>query len=277
MTTTATSVSTLRGNGRTSSTLEVRGLTKRYGRTTAVEQLEFAVPAGCVFGLLGPNGSGKSSTLHVITGLLAPDAGTVRVCGHPHDSGAAKRAFGFVPDDLPLPTSLTGCEVLRLVERLRGDVDSALRDALVDVFDLKPALDRLVAHYSHGMKRKLQVVAALMHRPRLLILDEPFRGLDPEAVVVMREVLASVTRATTTSVIVATHDLAAADRLCDEVLILAAGRVAAQGRPQALRRQYAVGSLEDAFLVATGLLADAARHRRVLAAAYSSDSSRRSS
>src|SRR6266542_2258678 len=221
--------------------LDVERLVKRYRNLTAVAGVSFSVHRGETCGLLGPNGSGKSSTLHAVVGVVPPSDGRVRIAGHPADSPAAKRHLGFVPDDLRLPAGLTGAELLALVERLQPAADRSLMDFLVDLLGLGTALSRLVGEYSHGMQRKLQLVAALLHRPELLVLDEPFLGLDPEAALVLRAVL------------IATHDLLAAERYCDQVVILSEGRVVAEGPPDGLLARYGASSLEGVFLVATGL------------------------
>jgi ABC-2 type transport system ATP-binding protein len=232
--------------------LDVERLVKRYRNLTAVAGVSFSVHPGETCGLLGPNGSGKSSTLHAVVGVVPPSDGRVRIAGHPADSPAAKRHLGFVPDDLRLPAGLTGAELLALVERLQPAADRSLMDFLVDLLGLGPALSRLVGEYSHGMQRKLQLVAALLHRPELLVLDEPFLGLDPEAALVLRTVLARFTQQGG-AVLIATHDLLAAERYCDQVVILSEGRVVAEGPPGGLLARHRASSLEGVFLVATGL------------------------
>ncbi|BEP13399.1 ABC transporter ATP-binding protein [Acidothermaceae bacterium B102] len=232
--------------------LSVTGLVKSYGRFEAVRGVDLCVPAGNVVGLLGPNGSGKSSILHCVTGVLAPTRGRLEIAGHPHSSAAAKRALGFVPDDLALPTNLTGAEFLDLVRRLQPAADLDLLAELVDLLGLGEALGKLVSEYSHGMKRKLQMAAALSHSPALLILDEPFRGLDPEAHVVLRSLLEFFIAAGGAA-LVATHDLASAQGYCDSTFIVSAGDIVASGAPDELVARFGRQSLEEVFLVATGL------------------------
>jgi len=234
--------------------LDVVDLAKRYGQFAAVHGVTFSVPMGSVVGLLGPNGSGKSSVLHSLTGVVSPTSGRVLLCGHPHDSAAAKALLGFVPDDLALPMSLTGHEYLDLVRRLQPAADMTLGAELVELLNLGHALGRLVAEYSHGMKRKIQVIAALMHRPGLLVLDEPFRGLDPEAHLILRRIISSFV-GDGGGVLVATHDLSAAQGYCDSVVVVSDGRVVAQGPPPDLIREWRQESLVGVFLAATGLQA----------------------
>ncbi|WP_432989582.1 ABC transporter ATP-binding protein [Dactylosporangium sp. CA-233914] len=232
--------------------LEVAGLTKRYGRFLAVDDVSLHVAAGSVTGLLGPNGSGKSSILHSVTGVIEPTAGSITIAGHGHQSPEAKRELGFVPDDLALPTSLTGAEFLDLGRRLQREFSTELMADLLDLLDLTSATRKLVAEYSHGMKRKLQVVSALCHGPALLILDEPFRGLDPEAAVVLRALVEAFV-AHAGGVLVATHDLLTAQTFCDQVWIIAGGRLVAGGSPAALMAEFGRSTLEDVFLTATGI------------------------
>jgi len=232
--------------------LTVTNLTKRYGRFVAVDGVSFAVAPGTITGLLGPNGSGKSSILHSLTGVVTPTSGSIAIAGNPHSSTAAKAALGFVPDDLALPLNLTGYEYLDLVRRLQPRSDLELAHELAHLLAIDAALGRLVAEYSHGMKRKIQTIAALLHRPTLLVLDEPFRGLDPEAHMVLRHLIASFVD-DGGGVLVATHDLAAAETYCDTVTIVADGTVVAQGVAAGLLAEYDEPTLEGVFLAATGL------------------------
>lgn len=233
------------------SALEVEDLTKSYGKVAAVNSLSFDVNQGEIFGLLGPNGCGKSTTLHLITGLLPCDFGSVRICGTSITDKRSRQQLGFAPDDLPLPNALTGWEYLALHDRLRGIETSERAQQLAYAWGISDALDRLVSHYSHGMKRKLQLTAALTHLPALLILDEPFRGLDPEAAGLLREMITEYASGGR-SVLMATHDMIRAEKQCDRVLILCDGEIAACGSPGALCESYEVGDLETVFLKATG-------------------------
>lgn len=248
--------------------LEAEGLTKRYGKSTVVDTVSFTIPAGVVAGLLGPNGAGKSTCLHMLTGVVPPDAGRVSIGGIPVSEPSAKLGFGFAPDDLPLPEALTGREYLVFHDRLRGRTDLERALEIVDAFDIVSAVDRQIAEYSHGMKRKIQLAAALMHTPDLLILDEPFRGLDPDATAVLSHLVGSMSRSGC-SVLMATHDLARAETMCDEVVILDRGRVAATGQPQDLVHRFGRGeSLETAFLVMTGRERDASRKKKLISASF---------
>lgn len=234
------------------SVLEVSGLTKRYRNRVALEDASFTVGAGQVHGILGPNGSGKTTCLHLVTGLLAPDAGEVLIAGIPVRDKLSRAQLGMAPDDLPLPASLTGQEYLRFHDRMRRRSDTGVAAELAEALGLDGELDRQITEYSHGMKRKLQVVAAIMHLPDLLVLDEPFRGLDPDAATTLRSLI-TVYTAQGGAVLVATHDMLRAERDCDQVTILHRGVTVGQGAPAALCRDHAVATLEEAFLAATGL------------------------
>ena len=232
--------------------LAVAGLTKDYGTRHGVQDLDFTVRAGEVTGLLGPNGSGKSTTIHCISGFIRPTSGTVKICGLSHDDVEAKDRFGFFPDDLPVPEALTARELLDFHRRLRPLFHDETAAGLADLLGLTPHLEKYVGDYSHGMKRKLQLVLALSHRPDLLILDEPMRGLDPEAGLLMNSLLRTFTREGG-AILIATHDLLAAERFCDSVVILAEGRKVAAGHPGELIRESGAASLEELFVHATGL------------------------
>ena len=232
--------------------LTVRGLTKLYGTRAGIAEASFEVRPGEIVGLLGPNGCGKSTTLHCITDYHSATSGEVSIAGHPHDQPSAKDRLGFLPDDLPLPESLSGRELLMLHAHLRAGLQLDTAYDLLEVFDLMDHLDRYVGDYSHGMKRKLQLVLALAHRPTLLVLDEPLRGLDPEAAILTNTVISSFA-GSDGGVLIATHDLAEAERTCDSVVIVSQGQVVAQGAPADLKREHDAPSLEDVFLTLTGI------------------------
>lgn len=244
--------------------MQARGLSKRYGKRTVVDSVSFVVRAGSVTGLLGPNGAGKSTCLHMLTGAVTPDAGTISIGGIAAADPRAKLLFGFAPDDLPLPEALTGREYLAFHDRVRhrSDLDNGLQ--IMEALDVLSAVDQQILEYSHGMKRKVQLAAALMHSPELLILDEPFRGLDPDAMAVVAHLIQEMARRGR-SVLMATHDLARAEAMCNAVVIIDRGAVAGQGSPAQLAESHGRnGSLEAAFLAMTGREADADRKKRLI-------------
>ncbi|WP_186317552.1 ABC transporter ATP-binding protein [Curtobacterium sp. 9128] len=243
--------------------LRVRQISKRYRKDVALQELDLEIPAGEIHGLLGSNGSGKTTALHMITGILSADSGTVQHMGIPLAETASRLQFGFAPDDLPLPLGLTGSEFLQLHDAFRDRRDFSRAEEYAGVFGVRDALSRPMAAYSHGMKRKLQLVAALMHEPSLLILDEPFRGLDPQTSGVLEDAITFFTAAGG-SVLMATHDLLRAQHHCDSLTILHRGHKVVSGAPKALIHEY--GSLHACFTSSTGTQVEADRRRDTLRA-----------
>ena len=237
--------------------LEIDHLTKKYGTKLAVDDVNFNVAGGEIFGFLGPNGAGKTTTLKVIVGLLQPTAGTVRVNGfdiqkQPLD---AKASSGFVPDEPNLYAKLTGRELLRFVGDLFGidPVQSNRRiDDLLRLFDLTAAGDDTTDSYSHGMRQKTSVAATLMHDPKVLVLDEPTVGLDPKSARLIKDILRQLAERGA-AIILSTHILEIAENMCDRIGIINQGKLVAVGTMEELR---ALGegeeSLEDIFLSLTG-------------------------
>ena len=233
--------------------LTVRRLSKTYDADRGgVRHVDLDVRRGEVVGLLGPNGSGKSTTLHCLTGIIAAHSGSVEFTGIDHSRPEAKDVFGFLPDDLAVPAALRSDELRVMNRRLRPGFDDDLAGILITMVGLDQHSRKYLGDYSHGMKRKLQLCLALAHRPALLILDEPMRGLDPEAAVLVRRLITTFTRQGG-GVLVATHDLDSAESNCARVVILSDGEVVASGSPQALARSAGVASLEEFFVRATGL------------------------
>jgi ABC-2 type transport system ATP-binding protein len=233
--------------------IRVEGLRKRYRDVEAVRGVSLEVGGGEIYGLLGPNGSGKSTTLHALVGIIQPTSGELEVCGHRSETLQAKATFGFVPDDLSMPETLSGEEFLTFIKRLYRVEDRGRMDALIEIFGLREALHRLIEEYSHGMKKKLQITASLLHAPKALILDEPFRGLDPEAVINLKQLL-SIEKRKGVGLFVATHDLLMAQQYCDRIGIISEGRIVAEGSVNELLKRFDAASLEEVFLKASGLL-----------------------
>jgi ABC-2 type transport system ATP-binding protein len=221
---------------------------KRFGETTAVDQLDLTVPQGSWYGLVGPNGAGKTTSLSMAVGLLRPDAGSARVLGvdvwdEPDD---AKALLGVLPAGRSLPARLTGPELLTYLGLLRGlqaEVVQARSDELVRALDLEAARRTLLADCSTGTRRKFGLAAAVLHDPRVLVLDEPFEAVDPVSAASIREILARyVARGGT--VLMSSHVMALVEQTCDHVAVVAAGRVVAAGTLDEVRGAQ---SLEAAF------------------------------
>ena len=238
--------------------IQTRNLVKRYGDKIAVNDVSFDVHGGEVFGFLGPNGAGKTTTIKMIVGLLQPTTGTVRVAGH--DVGAeplaAKAASGYVPDTPNLYAKLSARELLRFVADLYSlDRGHAARriDELLRMFDLAAAADDTIDSYSHGMQQKTSLAAALMHDPRVIVLDEPTVGLDPKSARLIKDILRQMADRGS-AVMLSTHILEIAERMCDRVGIINRGELIAVGTMDELRAidSSAQASLEDIFLSLTG-------------------------
>ena len=237
--------------------IAVSKLTKNYGGFTAVSDLSLRVNPGEIYGFLGPNGAGKTTAIKAITGLLRPTSGEVAVCGHDvvREADLAKRKIGYISDEPHPYDRLTGREFLLTVAALYG-VRGELREARVreglELFDLGPWADELTESYSHGMRQKLMVAAALLHDPEVIVADEPLVGLDPLSARRLKELFRSLV-GRGRAILMATHILDIAEKLCDRVGIIMGGRLLAEGSVQELReRAKSPGhNLEDVFLSLT--------------------------
>jgi ABC-2 type transport system ATP-binding protein len=241
--------------------LRCEGLRKRYGELVAVDDLTFHIAEGETYGLLGPNGAGKTTAISMIVGILARDAGQVTVDGRPHDVHRieAKALIGYVPQELALYPDLTGRENLRFFARLYGLSGRDLKrrtDEVLEVVGLSERGGDKVATYSGGMSRRLHIGVGLLNRPRLLVLDEPTAGVDPQS---RHAILDSVKHLASEglAVLYTTHYMEEAERLCDRVGIIDGGVLRAEGSRRELVRL--VGSDDEVQLIADGDLAAAAR------------------
>jgi ABC-2 type transport system ATP-binding protein len=242
--------------------IELTQLTKRYGRFTAVDGIDLTIPKGELYGLLGPNGAGKTTTMRMIAGILQPTAGTVRIAGVDIQAQPliAKAHLGFIPDRPFVYDKLTGAEFLRFVAGLYGQGGALIErriDELLELFELDAWKDELTEAYSHGMRQKLIISSALVHRPDVIVVDEPMVGLDPKSARLLKDLLREfVSRGGT--VLMSTHTLEIAETMCDRIAIVHGGRIAAEGTMDALRLQTSSGdvSLEELFLKLTGGLSE---------------------
>ena len=237
--------------------IQLVGLTKRYGDFTAVAGIDLTVQRGELFGLLGPNGAGKTTTLRMIAGILQPTAGTVLIGGVSlaRDPVVAKSKLGFIPDRPFIYEKLTGTEFLRFVAGLYGqggpDIDRRGEEFLA-LFDLLDWKNELVESYSHGMRQKLIIASAFVHRPEVIVVDEPMVGLDPKAARLLKDLFRAYVEMGNT-IVMSTHTLEVAETLCDRVAIVQSGRIAAMGTMADLRSSNAAdSSLEEIFLRLTG-------------------------
>ncbi|WP_369852721.1 ABC transporter ATP-binding protein [Cryobacterium sp. Y82] len=233
--------------------IAARGLVKRFGHNVAVSDLDLTVRAGSFYGIVGPNGAGKTTTLSMITGLLRPTAGNITVHGidvwaRPNE---AKRVMGVLPDRLRLFDRLSGGQLLYYAGTLRGLDNDTVRSRSADLaaaFGLEDALNRLVADYSAGMTKKIALACAMIHSPRVLVLDEPFESVDPVSAVNVTEILQKYVAAGGT-VVLSSHGMDLIQRVCDHVAIIVQGRVLAAGTIDEVRGSK---SLEDRFVELAG-------------------------
>lgn len=240
------------------SLIETCDLIKCYGDKVAVNNISFDVYSGEVFGFLGPNGAGKTTTIKMIVGLLQPTSGTIKVAGYNVKTQPmlAKASCGYVPDTPNLYAKLTGHELLRFVGELYNldRVQAAHRiDELLRMFELAGAADDTIDSYSHGMQQKTSLAAALMHDPRVLVLDEPTVGLDPKSARLIKDILRQLADRGA-AVMLSTHILEIAEHMCDRIGIINKGLLIAQGTMDELRMLAKADqtSLEDIFLDLTG-------------------------
>jgi ABC-2 type transport system ATP-binding protein len=226
---------------------------KRFDDTVAVSGIDLEVRAGSFYGIVGPNGAGKTTTLSMVTGLMRPDAGTVLVHGTDvwADPDAAKRQMGVLPDRLRLFDRLTGNQLLFYAGVLRGLDAKMVRERIADLsvaFGLEDALGRLVTDYSAGMTKKIALAAAMIHSPRILVLDEPFESVDPVSATTVIEILERYVAAGGT-VVLSSHSMDLVQRVCDHVAVIVGGQILAKGTMDEVRDGM---TLEERFVDLAG-------------------------
>ncbi len=238
--------------------IKIENLSKRYGKTQAVDYINLEVPSGKVMGFLGPNGAGKTTTIRMLAGLLKPDTGTIILDDHDLsvDPVSAKRITGFVPDRPYLYEKLTGWEFLEFIAGIyhveRTELE-ARGVSYLEMFELLDWKDELIEGYSHGMKQRLIITSALLHRPKIFIIDEPMVGLDPRGVRLVKNLFTDMANEYGMSVFLSTHTLAIAEEICSKVTIIHKGKIIASDTPDNIRNKIAAteGNLEKAFLKLT--------------------------
>ena len=234
--------------------IEFDNVTRRYGSKVAVDGLDLTIPPGELFALLGPNGAGKTTTIKMIVGLMRPSSGAVRVCGHDvaQSTRDAARLLGYVPDVPFLYEKLTGREFLQFIADMFG-IEPRLGErqiaAQIENFRLENFVDDLTESYSHGMKQRLAFAAALVHEPRVLVIDEPMVGLDPRSVRVVKDLLRAQA-ALGLTIFMSTHLLSIAEEIADRVAVLDQGKLQFLGTLDQLRRRLSTehSSLEQLYL-----------------------------
>ncbi len=231
--------------------VDARGLVKTFKGTRAVDALDVSVAAGERVGLLGPNGAGKTTTLLMLLGVVTPDAGSIEVAGEhlPRHRSRAMAKVGFVAGYLPLPENLTvreGLELFAGFASIRNP--KPVVDEAVEAFELSDLVDKRNQELSSGQRTLVSIVKAVLHRPRLLVLDEPTASLDPDIAVRVRQALLDVHQRNGTALLVTSHNMREVEYLCERVILLSRGRIVANGSPKAIAQQFAVDDLEGAFL-----------------------------
>ncbi|MBI4966075.1 MAG: ABC transporter ATP-binding protein [Desulfomonile tiedjei] len=239
--------------------IRIENLSKRFGKVLAVDQINLDVPAGEVMGFIGPNGAGKTTTIRMLAGLMKPDTGTIILDGHDlaKEPQRAKAVTGFVPDRPYLYEKLTGWEFLEFSAGLYKVEPAELQSRgmhYLELFELLDWKDELIEGYSHGMKQRLIIGAALLHKPKIFIIDEPMVGLDPRGVRLVKDLFTQMARDRGMAVFLSTHTLAVAEEICTIVTIIHKGRVIASDTPFNIKSTIArtEGNLEKAFLKLTG-------------------------
>lgn len=240
------------------SAIEIRDLQKTYNGFHAVDGLSITVPQRCFFGFLGPNGAGKTTTIKMLMGLAQPDAGSITVLGLPlpEKSLEVRRQIGLVPDDSLLFDYLTGLEYLEFIGRLYGIARPRAKERggeLLALFELDENKRKLIGEYSKGMRKRIAMAAALIHRPSLFLMDEPFEGVDAVGARLMKDILLEQVRHGAT-VFLTSHVLEVVERLCDRVAIIHRGKIVVEGTMEDLRQQSEGGgsTLEDIFVNTVG-------------------------
>ncbi len=239
--------------------IRVENLSKTFAKTVAVDHIDLHVPPGEIMGFLGPNGAGKTTTIRMLAGLMKPDSGTIILDGKDLaiEPERAKAVTGFVPDRPYLYEKLTGWEFLEFISgiyRVPSEVLNRLGMYFLEIFELVDWKDELIEGYSHGMKQRLIISSALLHQPKIFIIDEPMVGLDPRGVRLVKDLFTEMAKTRGMAVLLSTHTLAVAEEICTFITIIHKGKKIASDTPSNIKNSIArtSGNLEKAFLKLTG-------------------------
>ena len=239
--------------------IRVENLSKKFAKTVAVDHIDLHVPPGEIMGFLGPNGAGKTTTIRMLAGLMKPDSGTIMLDGKDlaAEPELAKAVTGFVPDRPYLYEKLTGWEFLEFIAgiyRVPSEVLKRLGMYFLEIFELIDWKDELIEGYSHGMKQRLIISSALLHQPKIFIIDEPMVGLDPRGVRLVKDLFTEMAETRGMAVLLSTHTLAVAEEICTFITIIHKGKKIASDTPANIKNSIArtSGNLEKAFLKLTG-------------------------
>jgi ABC-2 type transport system ATP-binding protein len=244
--------------------LTIHQLSKQYkNNIQAVQEFDLTIHNNELVAIAGPNGSGKTSIINCLLNILEATSGEVHLDGHDNRSKAFKQKIAYVPDELILPEALTGDEYLDFVTSIYEHADKEKRNSLTELFDMKTALQEPIDTYSHGMRKKIQLIAAFMLESKLIILDEPFRGLDVEAIIMTKKLMHKFV-SHSGSILLSTHDLMAAEAMCHRIAILSKGRKVAEGTVAELKKQHECRNLEEVFMKVSMLRDRSARFEKII-------------
>lgn len=240
--------------------IETKDLRKTYGAKAAVDGLSLSVPQGCFYGFLGPNGAGKTTTIKMLMGVAQPTSGEIYLLGEPIEAGnpaaslRARQRIGLVPDETLLFDNLTGAEYLEFIGRMYGlerPLAAERTQELIEFFELTGAGRKLISEYSKGMRKRVAMAAALIHRPQLFLMDEPFEGVDAVGARLMKDLLLDLVKNGAT-IFLTSHVLEVVERLCDRIAIIHEGKLVAEGTLDELRQGEEQQTLEDLFVKTVG-------------------------
>lgn len=222
--------------------LVVDDLSKSFAtKPDALNKVSFSIESGVIQGIVGPNGSGKTTLISCILGMMSPSEGTVN-----WKNGSSGDVF-FIPDRNILPELLTGQEYISFLSKLYGRVPKRYTDSIIDLFEMNSKMSKPISDYSFGMKKKIQIIAGCSISPRLMVLDEPFRGLDIESIIISKNLLKQYAR-NGGAVLLSSHDIFLIEQLCDSIMMLYSGEVKAKGQPAELLKQFSSNDLEEVFM-----------------------------
>ncbi|MDQ0418585.1 ABC-2 type transport system ATP-binding protein [Croceifilum oryzae] len=244
--------------------LHIEQLSKKYKNNIwAVQDFNLSIYKEELVAMVGPNGAGKTSIINCLLGVISPTSGTIQLDTYPNQSKKFKQLIAYVPDDLILPEALTGTEYLDFVTSMYQYEDPEKQSSLIELFDIKGAMSEPIETYSHGMKKKIQLIAAFMLNSKLIILDEPFRGLDVEAIIMTKKLMRKYLQKGG-SILLSTHDLKAAEYLAQRMVILSKGKIVAEGTIEELKVENQCTDMEDLFMKVSMLRDRSAQFEKII-------------
>ncbi|MBU3092394.1 ABC transporter ATP-binding protein [Clostridium sp. CM028] len=231
--------------------LSIKDLSKKYSNNFwGIQNFDLELKERELVSIVGPNGSGKTTIINCLLGVISPTKGTLSLYGQKNNTKKFKEYIAYVPDELLLIESLTGKEYINFVKSMYQNVNDEKIKKLVQIYNMAEAMEQIIKNYSHGMKKKLQLIAAFMLEGKLMVLDEPFRGLDVESIITTKKMLRKFLK-DGKSILMSTHDLLLADSLSDRIVIISKGRKVAENTSNILKKEYNCNSLEEVFIKAS--------------------------